>query len=53
MAEQGADFVTILSSELIADVVERYFNSELYKVPVKVKKCKVCGKKHGDNEGHS
>lgn len=32
----AADFVTILSSELIAEVVEAYFNSEMYKVPVKV-----------------
>lgn len=31
-----ADFVTILSSELIATVVEAYFNTVMYKVPVKV-----------------
>lgn len=34
--QQEADFVTILSSELIAEIVEAYFNAELYKVAVKV-----------------
>lgn len=31
-----ADFVTILSSELIATVVEAYFNTVMYKVPVRI-----------------
>lgn len=36
MAEQEADFVTILSSELIATVMEQYFNKSMYKQRVKV-----------------
>ena len=31
-----ADFTTTLSSELIAEVMERYFNKEMYKKKVKV-----------------
>jgi hypothetical protein len=36
MSETDADFVTILSSELIATIVEQYFNDVMYKVAVKV-----------------
>lgn len=31
-----ADFINVLSSEMISNIVEDYFNRELYKVPVKV-----------------
>lgn len=34
--DQPGDFSTILSSEMISDIVEAYFNKNLYKKPVKV-----------------
>ena len=36
MNETDGDFVTILSSELIAEVMEEYFNRRLFKQKVKV-----------------
>ena len=36
MSENDSDFVTILSSELIATIVEAYFNDVMYKVPVHI-----------------
>lgn len=35
-AERNADFVTIISTELIAQVMQRYFNDELYKRRVEI-----------------
>ena len=34
--EHDADFSTTLSSELLVEIVQRYFNEEMYKKPVKV-----------------
>lgn len=36
MSEVEIDFITILSSELIAEIVEEYFNKKMYKRRVKV-----------------
>lgn len=36
MAENSGDTVIILSSELIAEVMEHYFNEHMFKVQVKV-----------------
>ncbi len=36
MSEEPADFVTILSSDMIAEIVEAYFNRAMYKKKVKV-----------------
>lgn len=42
MAESG-DFVMIFPSEVIAQVMERYFNQEMLKFPVKVVDVKSSG----------
>src|SRR6267378_4127608 len=36
MSEEPADFVTVLSSDMIATIVEAYFNKAMYKKQVKV-----------------
>ena len=36
MADQEADFNIELSSEMISDIVQRYFNNEMFKVPVQI-----------------
>ena len=36
MADKEADFVTILSSDMIAQIVEEYFNKKVYKQQVEV-----------------
>lgn len=43
MAENDADTVIILSSELIAQVIEVYFNEEMFKLPVKIVDLKASG----------
>lgn len=41
MLDKEADFVTILSSDMIAQIVEEYFNKKVYKQPVKVIEAKA------------
>jgi len=36
MVDNSADFVTVLSSDMIAEIVEAYFNKTMYKKQVKV-----------------
>ena len=36
MPDKEADFVTILSSDMIAQIVEEYFNKKVYKQQVEV-----------------
>ena len=36
MSNSEADFVTILSSEMISDIVQSWMNAEMYKRPVSI-----------------
>jgi len=36
MSEKEADFITIVSSEMIAEVMEEYFNRHMYKKKVEI-----------------
>lgn len=39
----SADFLTTLPSQVIIDVMEKYFNEEMYRKPVKVLELKTAG----------